>query len=86
MPIYENPSLESSVIHDATGDALERLGALDDMPSLQREVRELHDPELERIAQKIKDADSRLRRGECVPPNDVRELIAFVRRNAEVLS
>ena len=57
--------------HKATGDLL----------SLEREAREFGNPELVSIAEKIKDANARLLRGERVPPNELGDLIEFVHRN-----
>jgi hypothetical protein len=51
--------------------------------ALEVEARKFGELELLDIAERIKNAHGWLLRGECVPPNELRELIAFVRRNTE---
>ena len=50
---------------------------------LEREVRELRDPTLEEIVEAVKSCQAWLLQGKPVPHDALRELIAFVRRNAQ---
>jgi len=73
----------SRIFYQSTEHAPEGMGGLCDVLSVECEARKLGDRELLDIAERIKNAHGWLLRGECVPPNELRELIAFVRRNTE---
>jgi len=73
----------SRIFYQSTEHAPEGMGGLCDVLSLEREARKLGDRELLDIAEKIKDAHGRLLRGECIPPNELEELMGFVGRYRE---
>jgi hypothetical protein len=80
MSAYKESNRKSIPIIEPLPAGLEGLSAA---LLLERDARAFGKPELTRIAEKIKDAHGRLLRGECVPPNELGELIAFVRCNTE---
>jgi len=81
MPTYKKKTLESSPISGGIQGPVERLDALGEIGAIERDARALGSCELVRWAAEVKDAELRIICGKYIPPNKLRGLIAFVRRN-----